>query len=82
MAPPPERFISGTASRAVSTAPLRLIASTSSHTSRSMSTSERSRPNSRMPAAFTKIVEPAGILEAFGHRLRVTAASERRSACT
>ena len=54
MAPPPVRFISGTAWRAESAAPLRLIASTSSQTPRSMSTSERSRPNQSTPAAFTR----------------------------
>ena len=53
MAPPPVCFMKGTAWRVVMTMDLRSISMTLSQTSRSISTSDLSRPNHSTPAALT-----------------------------
>ncbi len=54
MAPPSAAIIAGIACRAVSAWDFRLIASTRSQTSMSISTSERSRSNHKTPVALTR----------------------------
>ena len=69
MAPPPDFRISGTAWRAPSMQPVRLIAITRFQTSSSTSSSERSRPNQKHARGVDQVVEAPGGGEGAADRL-------------